>query len=969
MIQACQQAAETFCKSFIQFFALQAIFYPHLLPYLSKEGVFINGVRILSVDAKDLFLANHYLKDDPTGYRIRLPDGEINTRRFTSVLDYSLDLIKLRAVYEKVYRNRRFSFWKNGYEYSTRIINVTFTYSNKTYNKYCRFRNGKPCAIYVKFGYNIDELEFQDHICVVNGELAGIETEVPVLQRADNQVLGDFFFFQDGVYKAKSAIPTLDTVADLRNNLYENGFYMDGVKYVRYKRSSGSSRLGKCLFIDARLYPQMHKWEMCGIKVRPQEAMDLAALEAYISLTLSSIIGTVNIGADNILLIQDYESIFQDEVMETTLENGRLLSRKNRALIKNSIWDGQSLADESLFQDYPTKSMLLLRARFFKSAAFKCNIQKWFQDNNITEVSQLKGYTRATDIRDIKLITTPSSIKYLKFGAIDQWLDMLEPQFGVVKCEKSTCHFDGRMVQSHYQLINTLQLSRQEVERLVQPALSYVTLLKTDPAALRYQVNCQDEEEFSPKSLTGGKITYSLLGINEKFSQTKYYDDFRKDLTKAYIRNLRCGHVLIHGNYSTLLGNPMEMLQASIGIFTGESQIGAGNIHSKAFRYNQTLLGSRSPHVTIGNIWLPINKENEAIDRYFDLSKEVVCINSIGEATLDRLSGADYDSDMVLLTDNPVMIAAAKRNYSSFPVPVNHVASTKTRRCYTATQKAQLDIRTSVNKIGEIINLSQELNCLLWDRLNNGEKLADVMELYRDICQLDVMSGIEIDKAKKEFDFDNAREMKLIRDKYSRLDDSGRAIKPDFFGHIARRKGYYDSGKKNYLRHDTSMDYLEHYINRYQRARTRAPVPKSFLKLSDILNTEAYTSRQVYYDQIERVIRLLTDTNRELKSIYSSSILSNEEKFQAASEVRKLCMDYLGNLHFNNSTMICLLRRLETKTYKPLYRLAISILFGYPNSSFFAIIASSKTPLPKLTEAEGGEIRIYDFHFTKQAVS
>ena len=96
------------------------------------------------------------------------------------------------------------------------------------------------------------------------------------------------------------------------------------------------------------------------------------------------------------------------------------------------------------------------------------------------------------------------------------------------------------------------------------------------------------------------------------------------------------------------------------------------------------------------------------------------------------------------MTDNEILIESAKRNYHNFPVPTKLVESTKVKRKYTSEQQADLDIKTSVNKIGEIINLSQELNSLLWDRINKGEDVEDVMELYCDISQLDVMSNLEI---------------------------------------------------------------------------------------------------------------------------------------------------------------------------------------------------------------------------------
>ena len=118
---------------------------------------------------------------------------------------------------------------------------------------------------------------------------------------------------------------------------------------------------------------------------------------------------------------------------------------------------------------------------------------------------------------------------------------------------------------------------------------------------------------------------------------------------------------------------------------------------------------------------MPVNRDNEMIERYINLTKEIVCINSIGESVLDRLSGADFDSDTVMLIDNDILIEAAEKNYRRFAVPVNHVAADKRTRRFTASEKADLDIRTSVNKIGEIINLSQELNSLFWDKLNHGE--------------------------------------------------------------------------------------------------------------------------------------------------------------------------------------------------------------------------------------------------------
>ena len=167
------------------------------------------------------------------------------------------------------------------------------------------------------------------------------------------------------------------------------------------KRSSGSARVGKCLFIDDSLYDELHEWEMCGLDIKSGEPVDLAALESYISLSTSSIIGTVEIDPHSILIIDDYDSVFNEEVVNVFEQDGHLAAKREVVKISNSIWDGQSLADSSLFPVGSHWGMMLLRNKFFKSCCFNCNLQQWFADNGIISVSQLNGFTLAERIEDV----------------------------------------------------------------------------------------------------------------------------------------------------------------------------------------------------------------------------------------------------------------------------------------------------------------------------------------------------------------------------------------------------------------------------------------------------------------------------------------------------------------------------------------------------------------------------------------
>lgn len=848
------------------------------------KNINTNPLQIPSIDAKDLYISNHQIgekKESMKGYSLlRKTDNglEPNLKKYINTYDFSLDLIELRnyvATNGKHFGigKKTFSFYDKhnpNKEYSNMVINVTFNYSVKEFNRI-------QVDTYMKFGYELSKMQFSNCICKnkLTGEIIGVQTN----QWIDKKYLCDNlplqFSYKEKIHKETSrhiimyilktsANKTIVDVASLRNILYKDGFKCDGRNYVRFKRSSGSSRVGKCLFIEKNLSKHMQKWGLCGLEVKDGQEIDLAALEAYIALPTSSIIDVIEIDPKSILIIDDYESVFNDTVIETTIgDDGWLHTDEKTIEIHNSIWDGQSLIDKSVMGEYSCYGMLLLRNKFFKSCCFNTNIQKWFRDNDITRVSQLNGFTLATDVSEIKMITTPNSVKYLKFGSVEQWLNNLPSMFGVVKHEKKTHFFDGQMVQCHYQLLNTLQLSKNDVEEFLQPSFDYMNKLNTDIDVFKYHIKCQALQEDDLKSMND--IVYTMLNICPDFKNTKMFMRFKRNLLLAYRKNLKKGHVLVDGNYSVLFGNSLEMLQASIGIFDStQLSLNPGEIYNTRFPNEQELLCCRSPHVTIGNILISKNIYVDDIKKYFNLTDEIVCLNSINDNILERLSGCDFDSDQMLITNNKILLNAAKKNYTVFKVPTSNVHARKVKRTYTSGDKADLDIRTSNNLIGEIINLSQQLNSQLWDVANNTkitiqelyDSNKDFRELYFDICQLDVMSCIEIDKAKKEFDVDSKAEIKRIQNKHVGIDkESGLKKQAYFLGIISKIKGY--DSKKNvvYEQIDTTMDYLEEIIEKFSPARQA----KNIILLSDLFKPDDFDKEKVNKKQIDLILDKLSN--------------------------------------------------------------------------------------------------------------
>lgn len=921
------------------------------------------GFSILSIEAKDIYASMHLVNGNDVGYNIRGVDGSISLRKFENTLDWSLDTIKLQEEYEKAVRRKDFYFIYNKKKYTQVIINVKFSYSYKEFNKVGN-------NVFVRNGYDFRDCVFSDGVCIKDGILIGVQTNVEVLNEIQKDFLPSYFTYIDGCYQQVGNIPVIKNKADLRRELYENGFICDGIKYVRYKRSAGSSRVGKCLFVNEVVAKRMARWDRCGLTIRDNSPIDLSAFEAYIALPMSSIIDTMTIEPENILVVDDYESCFKDKVISVEERDGRLTASEKEIEVTNCIWDGESLLDVSMFGDYSSKGMLLLRNRFFKTCAFNTNIQKWFSDHGITRIDQLNGFTVAEEISQIKLITTPSSVKYLKFGSIEDWLSNIDHTFGVVKHEKETHFFGGRMVQCHYQLLNTLQLEYKDVQELLKPSLDYIGAIRQDPAVLRYHVgyafkNEEEESELLPLK-TKNDIVFKLLGINDKFSKTKIYKDFRDSIIKSFMRNLRRGHVLLNGNYSTLLGNGIELLQHAIGEFNGESVVGVGNVHSTRFCYDKTILGSRSPHVTMGNILIVKNVENEEIDKYFNMTNEIVYINSINENTLQRLSGADMDSDTMLLTDNELLIRSALKNYDKYLVPTNCVTAQKTKRHYNSQDIADLDVKTSVNKIGEIVNLSQQLNSLYWEQINGGKFVDSLKELYMDICKLDVLSGIEIDKAKKEFTIDSGKEIEILKRKYH-LEEDGKTVKPMFFKMITRENGYELPKDAVFRYFETPMDYLQKIISsaNYRQARQ---TNKETIPFMDIIRAPECKSGayNVVRDKIIEKIKFFKNSITEAYIGYDEKDKSGKKLVrERVAQIKQECADEISNTSSNEYLMYLLLKELEKTENRSIKSLMFDVMFGKPDETFIRMINGSKDPIFILRENESGEEKYYDFSFER----
>ena len=947
------------------------------------------NVQIISVEGKDVLTKNYIITD--------------NTLKIGS-LDYSMETDKLKTLGKNIIK---YDDKKERY-YTYSIINVTFKYA-------CKEEINK--SIINKYIKTMKQIETNNMIFRMSNETDLVKKRA-IEKYYNNKILTTINNIK--FYNNKGNI----TKKEIRDRLYKNGFdvIINGKKrhFVRYKRTSGSARVGKCLFIDERYYKKMLDWSFAGIKHKETTEIDVAGVEAYISLPTSSSVDRFVLKPENILLIDDIKSTFTDTVMATKFvnevydENGNIIDGDLKTEIDtneitNKLVDGESLLDESIFftkgmqqgmiirnpiykeifHRYENKAILQLRNMFFKGIGVRTKIQQFFKDNNITEVSQLNGKTLATDISQIKLITTPSSVKYLKFGTFENWLSKLENEWAICKYEKPQHHIQG-MVQTHYQLLNTLGMTKEEMREFLKDTTNYINLLKTDIAVFKHHlkinndIECEEDikykEQLDKPINNTNDLVLSMLQINDDFQYTKMCKKFRDNSIQSYIKNARHGHIFVNGNYSVLISCPYEYLLASIGKYEEEfSLLKPFECVSSKFEVDKDILGVRSPEPTMSNITVFHNTKNETIERYFYTdSKEVVFISPVGNNIMELLSSCDFDGDQLLLTDNELLVKCAKKlnetvnidgkEIKRFLVSTDFTPKSAIKRKYCMEDLCDTDIKCSSNKIGEIINLAQMLNSKYWDMKSKGANEKELLELYKDISNLNILSCIEIDRAKKISPVGAKKELDKIRNKHnlgkgiiSRNKEKKKVgIRPKFFKYLDGGKDY------KFEWFNTGMDYLqkvldEDIIKLNNKGRT--------INLVDLLIPVKTTKSE--QNAVNNIKKIFIDMKYKINKIWSLDI---------GYDIKKI---YIDNVHIETINKLNRYKITEGVIYEILNRISksyinnglkdwktagfkiLKILYDKDYKKLYNVIKLNNEYFDILIESYDGHIEIYNKKYKK----
>lgn len=447
------------------------------------------------------------------------------------------------------------------------------------------------------------------------------------------------------VYKKRS-------IQELRKILYRDGIdvtYVSrykngdikGKEVIHYKmayRTAGKAKIGECCFICDRLWDKAIEFLHMGIKL-PRHKAPIVELQAYSSLITSTIVGKVRIEPDEILVLKDVDSFFETNVVCVETDENRhcYVEHKDNYKLKNTLFDGQALIDESIFPSWGD-GYILLRQHQFKAAAFHTKIQKFFKDwfgDNYQSAELEDMFGRKILAKNVKLITTDNALKFLKFNvSYDYWAEWVRKNdslFGIVK----TAHESklGVVQQQSYQMINALDIDT--MPEVVRYSVNYINSLKSNDAVfLNYlQKNATFSNDF--------EVLLALVEQDQNFIKSEYFTQRRREIVRSYINRFKNGKVLNNGDNLVIVGSPYAMLLHSVGedvekdnTFSQEEF--AIQCYTERFDDDEYLAEFRSPFNSCDNLGCLHNHYDKRFKNYFNLGRQIIAINMIGTDFQDR---------------------------------------------------------------------------------------------------------------------------------------------------------------------------------------------------------------------------------------------------------------------------------------------------------------------------------------------
>lgn len=439
------------------------------------------------------------------------------------------------------------------------------------------------------------------------------------------------------------------------------GFTINGVRYCRLLGTNGGIKNSTIVFVSERVADELRR------RIDNGRNMDVplvtAKLEAYKALTCSA--STPVSMPNGVLVVNDCETKFTTPMIYLTDENDGepVMEEIAEREVTVDASDGYGLMlpalaarwSDELGLDY-TVSGVNTRFSFEKGMAFTFDFLEFADEIAGGNYVVKDAWGDDVDIRNVELILTTSMVKlWDSYKSCDDYISKSVENgytFGVAK----TCPKELENERNlNYQFIQSYQLTDEDIEELIAPTMNEIkevlngdwrkTVLFLKGIGLNENNVDRTEDDIA-----------KAIMIDRRMLKDPYVQNAIYQLIRNRINEAKVGVLKVHGNYSIASGDPYALCQSIFGLeVTG--LLKAGEIYNKYWvdAGADKLACYRAPMTCHNNIRMVHPVHDDKTAHWYQHMTTCTVFNAWDTAA-SALNGMDFDGDLVMLTDNHVLV-------------------------------------------------------------------------------------------------------------------------------------------------------------------------------------------------------------------------------------------------------------------------------------------------------------------------
>ncbi len=543
------------------------------------------------------------------------------------------------------------------------------------------------------------------------------------------------------------------------SNLVTNGFALNGTRFVMCERSASMTRTGILSFIDAKIEAALFERITLGVKASKRI---LSKYYAYRGLAFSSC-HCLEGYMPKIIIVPDYYRVIPGQRIKYAYDREidfvdksdqqRVWIQKDIAVATRDItintFDGCGIHHPAISRqievlvgsDVPMTSVVW-RAPFIKGVTHEIDYERFFTEKGITEIADVWGVKHS--VTEPMIIMTESMYKgksYLaEYGDARDWREYWQrfKKYGhCIGISKANFGFEEEPIytRGNYQILQDLDLPFDEFASLADYSLDYYQRIVEGELIHTYCFLGITADNHKP-------LNSYCKAVLKNPEMLKEYGvrQYLISLLDKYLDGMKCGKIYLRSCFKFLAPDLLMLLEHVGGLpVSGCLEADEFYTRDKAGAYSGERLITRNPHICKSEHVILNAVSNPFIAEYCSHLANFCMING-KSITPQRLNGADYDGDLVLVIDDKRMMAGVDRD---LPVVIDiEDKATAKAEDDTPQNRLELVLRSMNSLIGETSNCATGFH----NKTPGTQEQRDKYDSFIDL--LSIINGKAIDYAK-----------------------------------------------------------------------------------------------------------------------------------------------------------------------------------------------------------------------------